>query len=184
MDDTSKDPFEEQVNGLRHEMDTDELDIEASWTGIHHRLPKKQNNRRIWYAAASVVLVAAIGWLLIPKEKPKEWIEYRGEITVGSLSPELAKLEEEYQLEISSKWEAIDRSAVDSAELQFILDELELLEELSAEYQNDLQELGPNEKIIQTILKCYERKIQLLDQLTREFSKPKKEMRNEFDKFS
>lgn len=183
MDDTSKDPFEEQVKGLQHEMDTDELDIEASWTGIHHRLPKKRRTMRVWYAAASIILLAGIGWFLRPPESPKNWIEYQGEITVGSLSPELAKLEEEYKLEINSKWNALDKDAIDSAELQFILDELSLLEELSTEYQNDLQELGPNEKIIQTILKCYERKIQLLDQLTREFSKPQKEMRNEFDKF-
>lgn len=176
----SNDPFEERLNGISGSMDVEDLDIDNVWTGIHHRLPRKRN-RSFLYAAASIVVLMAVGIVLWPRQKviDNPVLAQNTLSSISDVSPELANKERVYLQLIDEKWNEVTPSAIDSGELQFIYDELKVLDQLGTEYENELREMGPNEKIIQTILKCYERRLQLLDMLKRESEKPIKSTQND-----
>lgn len=179
----SNDAFEEQLNGMSDSMDVEDLDIDNVWTGVHHQLPRKRN-RNFLYAAASIVVLMAVGIVLWPKQAVIDdpmLAESSPLSSISDVSPELANKERVYLQLINEKWNEVTPSAIDSGELQFIYDELKVLDQLGTEYENELREMGPNEKIIQTILKCYERRLQLLDMLKRESEKPIKSTQNEDD---
>lgn len=171
------DAFGKQLEELANHMDIEEVDAEGLWTGIHHQLPKKRRSV-YWYAAAAVVALFAVGMVLKfqkPKVSPPEYSFN----SISDVSAELASIESDYEQQVNEKLQEIEASDIDSAELRFIYDELDLLTQLGAEYEEELKQMGPNEKIIQTILKCYERRLQLLDRLMQESDKLKNENRHE-----
>lgn len=174
-----EDAFGQQLNELSNQMDIEDLDTEGLWTGIHDHLPQRKRPR-YWYAAAAAAVIAlvAVGILLKPNQ-PDTTTTYAQIETISDISVELASLESNYEAQVAQKLQEIEQSDVDSAELRFIYDELDLLNQLGAEYEQELKEMGPNEKIIQTILKCYERRLQLLDRLMQESDKHKNEHRHE-----
>lgn len=174
-----KDPFEEQLSAFSSDdMNVEDVDAEGLWKGIDHRLPRK-SRRPFLYAAASILLLIAFGIALWPEPTINDPVEVSTISKLSDVSPELADQEQAYLQLIDEKWGEVTPSSIDSGTLQFIYDELEMLDELGTEYENELREIGPNEKIIQTILKCYERRLQLLDILKRESEKPKKPIHNE-----
>ena len=144
--------------------DHEEVDIQANWIGIQADLRKKKQRKRM-YAVSSVAVCLAIVMIFLPEQGVEE---IQPQISLSDVSPELAKTETNYHQVIQEKWIEIQDNDVDSAQVQFIYDELDLLTELEKEYQQELQEMGPNELIVQTMLKCYERRIQLLDLLMKE----------------
>jgi len=173
------DAFQRQLDELSEQLNVDELDIEGSWTGIHHRLPAKKRTW-VWYAAAAVVILALFTYLNIDVNTDDHHLANETSInTISDISPELALLETDYQQQVASKWTEIESEQVDSAQIRFIYDELELLNQLEDEYEAELRAVGPNEKVVQTILKCYERRLELLEMLLRESNKPRKEHQNE-----
>lgn len=175
-----EDAFGQQLNELSNHMDIEEIDAEGLWTGIHDQLPQRKRPRYWYAAAAAIIALVAVGILLQMGGGPKDpGTTYAQIESISDISVELASIESDYENQVAEKLREIEQSDIDSAELRFIYDELDLLNQLNTEYEQELKEMGANEKIIQTILKCYERRLQLLDRLMQESEKKKKEHRHE-----
>jgi hypothetical protein len=79
--------------------------------------------------------------------------------------------EENYQQLVADKKEEIDFDEINQAKYKDIFHELDLLENVHDEFKEDLPILSDEEKAIQVLQKYYERKIRILERLSKEIEK-------------
>lgn len=73
---------------------------------------------------------------------------------------------------VKYKKEEINNTSIpDNDIIRSILGELKQLDKLYSETQEDLQKLGDNERVVNTIFNIYERKIELLERIIVETNK-------------
>lgn len=124
---------------------------------------------QIYAVAATVALLVMASWFFYnnqnatpgivttPEETPQKFLDF----------PE----EENYQQLVAEKKEEIDFDEINKSKYKDIFHELELLENVHDEFQEDLPVLSDEEKAIQVLQKYYERKIRILDRLSKEIQK-------------
>lgn len=79
--------------------------------------------------------------------------------------------EENYQQLVAEKKEELDFDKINKSKYKDIFHELDLLENVHDEFQEDLPILSDEEKAIQVLQKYYERKIRILERLSKEIEK-------------
>ncbi len=157
--------LQEQRAALDQIEQPDELQI---WQGIQQNLKqqpvKKQWSYRSIALAASILFLLGFGlaYLALPFEKEQS------ESPLASLAPEFAQEEARYIQLITEKENIIRLDQLDSTQYADIFNDLALLESIQKEYRQDIPQVGPNEKLIKTLIKYYEQKIRILERLTRE----------------
>ena len=155
--------------------------IEAIWENIKEEITPQasikslpSNNWQLnigrnwrWVIAASFALLIS---LMVWNTQNQQ----QNTLTLASIAefyPELAEQEKNYQQLISQKEKAIGLSKIDKMAFQEIFQELELLEQIHREYLKDLPRYNFNDQLVKTLIKYYERKIQILERLSREIEK-------------
>ncbi len=166
------DLFEKHIRDHRDELDRIEKpDANNIWDGIQKGMqpepPPKQPNwyRRLLWGAIILALGWSIGYFLQPKA------EVEPEVEAIEAPRALLEQEQNYQLMVRQKMEALNFEAIDREEYKEIFDELELLEHIQLESRNDIPSHGYQEKLIQTLMRYYERKIRILEILSKEIEK-------------
>ena len=173
------DEFEKRINSQRDELDSIEsLDKAKLWKNIqsNSEIPSVkpvQKKPKIaylkWYAIAASLLLLIAGWMVIQNQQLNINIEFtQSDI---ELPPEIAQEENQYKRLVADKMEAININAIDSTAYSDIFYELKLLEEIHQEFRVDFPAIENNEKLLKLLKKYYERKIRILDRLSKEIEK-------------
>ena len=173
--------LEKYINANREELDhVEEPEIDLIWEGIRTQLQNEQELRKDkdrsggwqlqigrnwkWAMAASIVL--AIGTFYMNRTAPVQEVT-----SVAALMPELAEEEQNFQLVIAQKEEALGLNQIRKEDYQEIFLELELLESIHQEQLADAPQFEKNDQLVKTLLKYYERKIRILERLSNEIEK-------------
>ncbi|MEL7160320.1 MAG: hypothetical protein AAFN92_06160 [Bacteroidota bacterium] len=166
------DELERQIKEARAALDTSEcFDEDGIWLATTERLAgrnvrKRRIKWRIWTAtAAAILLLLSLTWHLRPRPNEAPALQ------LADLSPELAAEENELRKAIREKEAALHLDRLDPARYGPYFEEISTLDSLRTEYLADLPAYGRNERLVTTLLRLYELKIQLLLQLENELLK-------------
>lgn len=178
------DPLEEFILDNREELDRiEKIEEEALWQRIEAGFENKSQLSvvskaaspwqlsigRNWLItiAASLALCLGVGlWLIKGNDN-----SVSAQPPLATFSSELAEEQARYMALITQKKEEIGFDQVDRKAFQEVFQELELLEDIHGEYLNDLPSYLAKEEVIHTLTKYYERKIRILERLSREMEK-------------
>ncbi len=170
--------LEKRINEHRDEFDEIErVDEGLLWQNIQADLGdttpvKRLHSSRflqIYAVAATIALLMMASWFFYnnqnaepamattEEEIPQKFLDF----------PE----EENYQQLVADKKEEIDFDEINKSKFKDIFHELDLLENVHDEFKEDLPILSDEEKAIQVLQKYYERKIRILERLSKEIEK-------------
>lgn len=171
--------IEEYLSRQRENLDVETPDENVIWAGIQKELqrekqPVKQQIGktmliRIRNIAAVTVILFSLGY--IANDIINGRIAGR-KISLSSINYELGRRENEYKTLVNLKTEEV-RSFTGSEDviIKQLFDEIKKLDGVYDQSMKDLKELGPNERVINTIFNTYEQKIRLLELIILETNK-------------
>ena len=162
--------FDEYIKKNRNLLDVDEPNDDLIWLGINNKQTKKKSFFSLWKIAATIlILLAGAFYLSRIIQADKQAVS----MTLASISPELANQEMSFFLVIDKQLEEIEKSKINKETYAPFFDELKILDELNAEYLEDLNTEPVNPRLISALLRYYEQKIRILEQLLMEIEKTK-----------
>lgn len=153
-------------------LDIEQPDEDKSWETIVARINNKRNfsPHKLMKFAAVFLLGAFATYFVLNKTgmlPHKQW-------SLSDISAELGEQEAELEKVAFQKWEELKPLIKNNTtEFQFLLDELNELDNIQKIYLTDLNQSGANEYIIRALLDYHEKKIQILDRLLLEIQKQK-----------
>jgi hypothetical protein len=171
--------LENYLAGHRKDLDVESPDDSAIWIGIQERLnkgrktsmPSVKEQRLIMFRniAAAAIILFSLGYIA------NDIINGRNNdrvITLSSINSELGQREREYKTLVNFKTEEV-RAFTGSHDIivSELFAEIKNLDQIYDEAMKDLKELGPNEKVINTIFNTYEQRIRLLELIILETNK-------------
>lgn len=171
------DQLERHIRKNRNSLDNvEQPDIEKMWSAIQQEVvPEKRKKsaliiglRKVAVAASFMLIGGIAVWLFM---NPSNNNKASG---LAAFYPELAETEIKYQRTISEKEAAIPFDSLDRFLFEEILDELNELEDIKATTLEDLPQYSDNERVVNVLLRYYERKIQILERLSNEYQKSKR----------
>ena len=153
------------------------------WIQISENLPVKTKpkvvsifrNRYVQLAiAASFGLMIGLStWLFYPANQGNN-LQNSNNLFLAQYAPELAEREEGYIRLIAQKESEINFQEINPKDYQDLFRELEALDFLREDYLQDIDQALGNDQFIQTLIRFYERKINLLERLSFEIRKNNK----------
>jgi hypothetical protein len=163
----------------RKDFDVESPDDTRIWGIIQKKLPAKVTSGiqltdksrliRIRNIAASAIILFSLGYIA------NDIINHRNQgrvMTLSSINDELGRREDNYKKLVNFKTEEV-RSFSSSGDVVIseLFKEIGKLDIIYDQALADLKELGPNEKVINTIFSTYEQKIRLLELIILETNK-------------
>ena len=125
----------------------------------------------MWWAftmAASIALLIAVGiWYTARLSQENQTIK------LATYFPELEEQEKAFQKMISQKEAVLNLPAVDKSAFEEIFEELYILEQIHQQYLKDLPQYNQKDQLVEVLIKYYERKIRILERLSKEIEKRK-----------
>ena len=163
--------LEKYLKKKRSTLDVDTPDDDLLWQGIQSGMHKKRtlNAAIFWKVAAIFLLVVSTTYVVYNETNKSKFA------VLANVSPELKKQEAELIDTAQAKWKLIKTSGSDLSQLQFLLEELDQLDEIYASYKSDLKEDGANEFIVRALLDYHAKKIRILDNILHEIEKQNKD---------
>jgi hypothetical protein len=179
--------LEKYLAHQRKNLDVESPDDTTIWEGIQRGLhtEKLAGNRltdrtrliRIRNIAAVAIILFSLGYIAndIINGKSSD-----RRITLSSIDRKLGQREKDYKTLITFKTDEV-RSFTGSGDkvIRELFEEIKNLDMVYDQAMKDLKELGPNEKVVNTIFNTYEQKIQLLELIILETNKIKSHENNE-----
>jgi hypothetical protein len=171
----------------RKNLDVESPDDDAVWKDIIGRMHDRKDGdgrkslklRLIKYRniAAVALIIFALGYITNDIVKRRSFPSI---VTLSSIDSELGRQENQYKATISFKTDEVKsyNNTQDSIILQ-LFSELKKLDTIYNQSMKDLRELGPNERVINTIFATYEQKIRLLELIILETNKSESHEKNE-----
>ena len=170
--------LEKYLLNRREALDVETPEDQLIWEGIRQELQdpvrvrdKRRILIRIRNIAAVIILVISVGYMV--------W-DILGDRRIGSgvsladIDRSLGDREQEYRSQVSFKEkEVFALNHVDHVIIAELLEEVRRLDAIYEETMKDLEELGYNEQVIQSIFDTYEKKIYLLELIILENNKIK-----------
>jgi len=176
--------LEKYLQEQRSALDVESPDDKAIWEGVRdglHRTELRSVRKRMWIRirnmAALVIILISVGYMAIDLVS-----EHRSgkTLTLADLDKELGRREKEYRTLVNLKFqEAGTFNHVDNLIIAELLEEIQKLDTIYEQTLKDLNELGYNEQVIQTIFDTYEKKIFLLELIILENNKIKNHENNQ-----
>lgn len=170
--------LEKYLRDQRKALDVDTPDDQVIWEGIRKDLQQaefREDRKKIWIRirniAAVAVIVLSLGYIVTDLIRDRR--QHRS-ISLADIDTKLGKREQEYRTKVSyMQNEAGIFNHVDHVIIAELLEEIERLDTIYEQSLKDLNELGYNEQVINTIFDTYERKIYLLELIILENNKIK-----------
>ena len=170
----------------RKELDVESPDDPAIWKEIEKELrnghsgsrylPGKKLLRRIRNIAAVIFIFFSLGY--IANDIINGRIKNQ-KITLSSIDSQLGLREKEYKTLVRYKTEEVSSFAgSDDVIIKELFKEIKDLDPIYDQALKELKELGPNDKVINTIFDTYEQKIHLLELIILETNKIKSHENN------
>ena len=165
-----KQNLEKYLKENRLKLDVDEPDKHSIWERIKGGIDKKNHILPNWFwKVAAIFIFIVSGTYFIINETKEDKVVL---VTIADVSENFGKQEAELIHLVNLKWEEVQPLIPkNNNDLQFLLDELNELDEVYKTYQNDLGNSDANEQIITTLLDYYQKKIRILNRLLHEIQK-------------
>ena len=167
-----KQDLENYLKEKRWELDVEEPNEDAIWSGIQNKTESKNFVFPSWFwKVAAIFLFAVLVTYTVTNTRNKNQVVV---ITLADISKNLGQEEAQLKHLVNLKWEEVESQLpADKNNLQFLFDELKELDKVYEDYQKDLYRTGPNEQIIEAMLDYYQKKIRLLNRMLLEIQKQK-----------
>lgn len=165
-----KQNLEKYLKENRLKLDIDEPDDNTIWERIKNGMDKKHFVLPGWFwKAAAIFLFIVSGTYFIMNETSEDKIVI---VTLADISEDLGKQETKLIELVNIKWEQLKPLlSNENPDIQFLLDELNELDNVYNTYQKDLTDSGANEQIVAVLLDYYQKKIRILNRLLHEIKK-------------
>jgi hypothetical protein len=179
--------MEEYLDRKRSELDVETPDDDAIWNGIKRGLhsPKRGDRGyitgttfiRFRNIAATVIILFSLGYIANDIINGRL---ARGKVTLSSIDSRLGEREREYKTLVGFKTNEVKAfAASDDVIIRQLFEEIKKLDLIYDQAMADLKELGPDEKVINTIFSTYEQRIRLLELIILETNKINSHENNE-----
>ena len=181
------DTFEKYLKEQRTELDRIETPRrEVIWEGVRAGLQKPPSGHgwdlRVgaywrWSIAAGVAILVSLSIWFWPDGTnapggSEDWAQFY---------PALAEEEQQFKKLVAEKEAQIQLNELNKSEFSYIFEELQLLEEVQRQMKEDLPLTLSEEELVQILMKYYERKIRILERLSREIEKRKRDENKQHD---
>lgn len=173
--------LEKYLTSERDRLDMEKPDDDRIWQGISSRLSgsgRKEERKILRPVFYRIIKIAALAFILFSLGYITNDIikVRRNDVTTGpvlsSVDSELGRRESRYQELINLKTVEVNSfSTCHDSILVQLFSEIKKLDTIYAESVKDLKEIGPEERIINTIFATYEQKIRLLELIIFETNK-------------
>jgi hypothetical protein len=171
--------LEKYLGAERKNLDVESPDDDSIWKGIEIKLRDKKAEsvrkssrlRLIRYSsiAAVAIILITLGYFSsdLIRKKPAYY-----KVTLSSINSRLGQREMEYKAKVSFKTNVVSSFRnTNNGVIHQLFRELNKLDTIYSQSMRDLKELGPNERVINTIFDTYEQKIRLLELIILEINK-------------
>lgn len=163
--------LEYYIRKNRKMLDVEKVDEDFLWEGISKSMQPQRKQKRIsviWFissVAASVIITLMVVrfWPLEPKQQ----------LIFVNIDPNLAKQEVELKSQIEEFTKQINLANVNLNELPTSQNDLQYIDDLIEKYTADLKRFGPNQRLIESLMDLYNKKILLLQRMLNEIEKSK-----------
>ncbi len=172
------DQLEKHILKNREELDkVEQSNIDKMWAEIQKEVPAIKTKRmalviglrRIAVAASFMLIGGVAVWLFMNKTTDNK------PASLADFYPELLETENNYRQTIALKEAAIPFDSLDLFIFEDILKELKTLEDMKESTLEDLPHYTQNERVVNALMRYYERKIQILERLSNEYQKSKRD---------
>jgi len=176
--------LEKYLKERRSELDVESPDDQLIWEGIRQDLQRSRpatGNRRLWIrirnTAAVIIIVISVGYMVVDIVGERR---SAARITLSDFDRDLGAREKEYRKIVSFKEQEVSSfNNTDNMIIAELFEEIQKLDTIYEETLKDLNELGYNERVIQTIFDTYAKKICLLELIILENNKIKNHEKEE-----
>ena len=163
--------LEKYLKKERQNLDVEHPDDSIIWEGIRSDLQSRKSTgletgnknffRRFRNVAAIVLLILSVGYVVY--DLGSNYITNQ-KMTLAKIDESLGERENEYRALINLKKEEVrSYSRSGSKIIEDLFEEMQRIDNMYDQAMEDLNEIGYNEKIINTIFDTYEKKIQILE---------------------
>ncbi len=161
--------IEEYIRKNRNQLDVEKADEDYLWTGISHSLKSKLKQKRFFTIkiAAAVILVIALSFITYQVTS----LRSNQQLILAKIDPNLAKQEAQFQNQIKTYYQVLQKTTYNEDLLTTSFRDLEYIDTLINKYSDDLNQNGPNPKLINSLMDLYQKKIKLLDRMLNEIEK-------------
>ncbi len=168
--------IEEYIRQNRQNIDVENADEDYIWAGISHSINKKSNQKRFFTLkiAAAAVLVIALSFITYQVTS----LRSNQQLILAKIDPNLAKQEAQFQNQIKTYYQVIQKANYDENMLATSFNDLEYIDTLIQKYSEDLNTYGPNPKLINSLMDLYQKKIRMLNRMLNEIEKNQKNENN------
>jgi len=163
--------LESYIRNNREALDVEKPDEEYLWKGISQSLEKTKKHQRMMYFRS----IAAVGVILILSVSLAYYIG-KSQIpqpVFGKMDPELAKQEVDLLNQIDNYSNQIKKVSFNPNEIATSNRDIQYIDDLIKLYSEDLKQNGPNQKLINSLLDLYQKKIMILNRMLNEIEKNK-----------
>ena len=161
--------LEEYIRKNRNQLDVERTDEDYLWTGISHSLNNNRKHKRFLAIkiAASIIIVLSLSIITYQLTS----IRYNQQLILAKTDPNLAKQEAQFQNQIKTYYQVLQKSNYDEDLLATSFNDLEYIDTLINKYSEDLNKYGPNPKLINSLMDLYQKKIRMLNRMLNEIEK-------------
>ncbi|MBI9054188.1 MAG: hypothetical protein JEY96_10260 [Bacteroidales bacterium] len=156
----------------RHQFDVEKPDEDFLWTGISQSLNKNKPKRFLFLKiAASIIIIIGLSFITYQLTT----ISNNQQLILANIDPNLAKQEAQFQDQIKVYYKVLEKSEYNKNLLATSFRDLEYIDTLINQYSNDLNQNGPNPRLLNSLMDLYQNKIRLLDRMLNEIEKENKD---------
>jgi hypothetical protein len=176
--------LEKYLHDHRKELDVESPDDQLIWEGIRQDLQRSRpatGRRKLWIRirnmSAIIIIAVSVGYMMVDIIGDRR---SSVKITLSDIDRDLGAREQEYRKIVSFKEQEVSSfNQTDNMIIAELFEEIQKLDTIYEETLKDLNELGYNEQVIQTIFDTYEKKIYLLELIILENNKIKNHEKEE-----
>jgi len=161
--------IEEYIRKNRQNIDVENADEDYLWTGISHSINTKNNQKRFFTLkiAAAAILVITLSFITYQVTS----LRNNQQLILAKIDPNLAKQEAQFQKQIKTYYQFIQKANYDEDLLATSFNDLEYIDTLISKYSEDLNKYGPNPKLVNSLMDLYQKKIRMLNRMLNEIEK-------------
>lgn len=163
-----KDDLEKIITKQKDQMNFDKPNHEFVWTNIEEKL--QHQNRRLslsifWKSAAILFIVGMFSYLLVSTLKNEQNIKDIDKYSLESISKDAYKREQILLKQIDQLTTQLEKETSDQKQYETYYNEINILNELTEEYKENIPIQGDNRKLIEALIKCYENQRTILENI-------------------
>ncbi|MFC2150946.1 hypothetical protein ACFLSE_00325 [Bacteroidota bacterium] len=164
--------IEEYIRKNRNQLDVEKPDEDYLWTGISHSINRKGKQKRFLTLKIAAAIILVVGLSFITYQVTS--LRNNQQLILAKIDPNLAKQEAQFQHQIKTYYQVLQKANYDEDLLATSFKDLEYIDTLISKYSADLDKYGPNPKLLNSLMDLYQKKIRMLNRMLNEIEKENK----------